>query len=68
MKNFYLKGAYITLGQFLKANDYINSGGEAKVFLLNNDIKVNNEKCQERGKKIHKGIILKINNDLYEIR
>ena len=65
---FKLKEDYITMGQFIKANDYINSGGEAKFFLFNTPCFINGERCQERGKKIYKGMIVKIDKDIYEIK
>ena len=68
MKIFVLNTEYITMGQFLKANDYINSGGEAKFFLFNNNCRLNKERCQERGKKIYKGAIIKIKDEIYEVK
>ena len=68
MKEFILKSEFITMGQFLKANDYISSGGEAKFFLFNNDCQLNKEKCQERGKKIFRGTNVKINKDMYIVK
>lgn len=55
MKKFKITTEYITLGQFLKATDHIGSGGEAKFFLLENDVLVNQEKRTERGKKLYPG-------------
>jgi ribosome-associated protein len=55
MKIFKIREEFITLGQFLKATDHINSGGEAKFFLFENDVFVNNEKRTERGKKLRNG-------------
>lgn len=56
-----IKGEYITLGQLIKALNYISSGGETKVFLEKNTIMVNKEKENRRGKKLYKGdkIIIK---------
>ncbi|MDL2292950.1 RNA-binding S4 domain-containing protein [Acholeplasma sp. OttesenSCG-928-E16] len=67
MKSFKLHTEYITMTQFLKANDYISSGGEAKFFLLENKCYINNELCKERGKKIFPNYKVKINDDLYKI-
>jgi S4 domain protein YaaA len=55
MNKFKISSEFITLGQFLKATDHISSGGEAKFFLLNNDVMVNREKRTERGKKLYPG-------------
>ena len=55
MKKFEISNEFITLGQFLKATDYIGSGGEAKFFLMQHDVFVNHEKRTERGKKLYHG-------------
>ena len=44
---------YITLGQLLKITDCINSGGQAKFFLYENQVLVNDEPEQRRGKKLY---------------
>jgi len=67
MKIFKLHAEYITLGQFLKATDHIGSGGEAKFFLFDNDVYVNQEKRTERGKKLFNGDIVKIGTKQYQI-
>ncbi|MCF8565715.1 S4 domain-containing protein YaaA [Alicyclobacillus tolerans] len=46
---------YITLAQFLKKVDLISSGGEAKAFLANEQVYVNGEPEQRRGKKLYAG-------------
>jgi S4 domain protein YaaA len=55
MKKFKIHTEIITLGQFLKATDYIGSGGEAKFFLLQHEVFVNHERRTERGKKLFHG-------------
>lgn len=50
-----IKGEYITLGQFLKLSDCIASGGEAKFFLQENDVYINGEQDQRRGRKLYPG-------------
>lgn len=67
MKKFKINSEFITLGQFLKANSYIGSGGEAKFFLLENDVFVNREKRVERGKKLYNGDKVSYENDEYLI-
>ncbi|MFO1442295.1 S4 domain-containing protein YaaA [Bacillus sp. Bva_UNVM-123] len=51
---------YITLGQFLKAADIIQSGGMAKWFLSENDIFINGEQDQRRGRKLRAGDTVEI--------
>ena len=46
---------YITLGQFLKLADIIQSGGEAKAFLKSNSLIVNGEDENRRGRKLRDG-------------
>jgi len=58
---------YITLGQFLKIVDLVQSGGEAKSFLLYKDILINNEKDNRRGRKLRKGDLINIEGKVYEI-
>lgn len=67
MKAFKINSEYITLGQLLKAEAYISSGGEAKFFLWENDIFVNDERRTERGKKLRHGDIIKIDKDIFKI-
>ena len=58
---------FITLGQFLKVINLISSGGEAKNFLIDNKILVNDEKETKRGKKLYKNDLIIINNKTYTI-
>ena len=46
---------YITLGQFLKFADIIQNGGEAKMFLANNEVMINGEPDNRRGRKLRSG-------------
>ncbi|RIW31569.1 S4 domain-containing protein YaaA [Bacillus salacetis] len=46
---------YITLGQFLKLADVIQSGGMAKWFLSEYEVYVNGEQDQRRGRKLRVG-------------
>ncbi|WP_141434449.1 S4 domain-containing protein YaaA [Bacillus sp. 03113] len=46
---------YITLGQFLKVAEVIQTGGMAKWFLSEYDVFVNGEQDQRRGRKLRSG-------------
>ena len=48
----------ITLGQFLKHEGIIGSGGEAKWFLSENEVRLNEEIENRRGKKLQHGDVL----------
>lgn len=67
MKKFKIHTESITLGQFLKATDYIGSGGEAKFFLLKHEVVVNHERRTERGKKLFHGDQVMIFDTLHYI-
>lgn len=62
-----IKSEYITLGQFLKYVDLISFGGEAKLFIQNNDIFVNENLVKERGKKLRPNDVIKIKSMVFEI-
>lgn len=49
---------YITLGQLLKMTDIISSGGMAKAFLSMNDVYVNGELDNRRGRKLYHDYII----------
>ncbi|MDP4161489.1 MAG: S4 domain-containing protein YaaA [Bacillota bacterium] len=51
---------YITLGQFLKVADLIQTGGMAKWFLSEYEIFVNDEQDQRRGRKLRNGDKIRI--------
>lgn len=57
-----LKTPYMTLGQFLKHIDVISSGGQAKWFLQENDVLVNNEHENRRGRKLYSGDQIELPN------
>lgn len=46
---------FITLGQFLKLADVIQTGGMAKWFLSEHKIFINGEQDQRRGRKLYRG-------------
>ncbi|MFC3419312.1 S4 domain-containing protein YaaA [Salinicoccus hispanicus] len=48
----------ITLGKFLKHEGIIGSGGEAKWFLQENEVLLNGEPENRRGKKLHEDDVL----------
>lgn len=52
VKEIMIQTEYITLGQFLKLANCIDSGGHAKVFLQQNHVQVNGEPEQRRGRKL----------------
>lgn len=56
--DFPIDTEYITLGQFLKSIDMIESGGMAKDFLANYYVLVDGEEEERRGKKLYPGTVV----------
>ncbi|MBQ0045304.1 MAG: S4 domain-containing protein YaaA [Mycoplasma sp.] len=63
-KDIIISSEFITLAQLLKFANVIESGGQAKEFLANNTIMINNESDNRRGRKLRVGDQVIINNDL----
>lgn len=63
MKKVKFTGEYITLGQFLKKVDLIDSGSDAKHFLSTQYVYVNDEEENRRGKKLRDQDRVKIGKD-----
>jgi len=55
MKEIKIDTDYITLGQFLKLAEVIQSGGMAKWFLAEYAVFINGEQDQRRGRKLYPG-------------
>lgn len=68
IKDFAIKGDYITLSQFLKEESIISSGGQAKWYLQDNLVILNGETETRRGKKLHVGDKLEVAGTEYEFR
>jgi ribosome-associated protein len=51
---------FITMGQFLKLAEIIQSGGMAKWFLSEHEVYVNGEQDQRRGRKLRNGDVIDI--------
>ena len=59
---------YITLGQFLKLADIIQSGGEAKSFLAQNEVEIDGISDKRRGRKLRGGEVIEILGQKYVIK
>ncbi|AZV61906.1 MULTISPECIES: S4 domain-containing protein YaaA [Bacillales] len=55
MDSIKINTEYITLGQFLKLADLIQSGGMAKWFLSEYEVYINGELDVRRGRKLRSG-------------
>lgn len=67
MEQIAITTEYITLGQLLKIANVISSGGEAKWFLAENTVLVDGELESRRGRKLYKGMTIKVLNKEYKI-
>lgn len=67
MEQIAITTEYITLGQLLKIINVISSGGEAKWFLAENTVLVDGEFESRRGRKLYKGMTIKVLNKEYKI-
>jgi ribosome-associated protein len=66
-ENFVLKKEFITLGQLVKACGFIASGGDAKSYLIEHPVKVNDTIKSTRKTKIVDGDIVEIENRIYKV-
>lgn len=57
--------SFITLTQFLKYHDFISSGGQAKFFLLKEEIFVNGQREERRGRKLYPGDEVRISGKTF---
>ena len=67
MKEIKIYTEYVTLGQFLKLADIIQTGGEAKLFLSENRIIINGEEDDRRGRKLREGDVVEVLGKSYKI-
>lgn len=67
IKDIKIATNYITLGQFLKIAEIIQTGGEAKSFLMLNDPLVNGEIDKRRGRKLYSGDEIVVCDKAYRI-
>ena len=59
---------YITLNNLLKVSGLISTGGEAKIFLLNNQVLVDKEIETRRGKKLYPGTEVEVLGKIFFIK
>lgn len=58
---------YIKLDQLLKFSGAIDSGGQAKLMIVNGEVSVNGQVAIERGKKIRKGDVVEVSDIRIEV-
>ena len=62
-----IRDDFIKLGQALKLCGAVMSGVEAKMLILDEQVKVNGEVCTMRGKKLYPGDIFEFEGAEYKI-
>ena len=67
MHHFSYHGDHITLGQFLKASNLVQSGGEAKTILIMGAVMVNDATETRRGRKLRHGDVVRFGRDVWQI-
>lgn len=58
---------FIKLEAAMKYASVVATGGEAKAFILEEQVKVNGEVCTMRGKKLYPGDKFEFNGEKYQI-
>lgn len=58
---------FIRLDSLLKLCNAVMTGGHAKIVIQENEVKVNNEICTARGKKIRQGDKVEFDGKIYEV-
>ena len=56
-----------TLGQALKASNFVGSGGEAKVLIQGGEVRVNGEVETRRGRRLEKGDVVEVGDERMEV-
>lgn len=67
MKQIKISTEFVTLGQFLKLANLIQTGGEAKFYLKESKVVVDGEEDNRRGRKLYSGNIVEVENQTFEI-
>lgn len=62
-----LNDEFIKLGQALKAAGLVSSGVEAKIVIINGEVKVNGKVELQRGKKLRDGDVVSYNGEEIKI-
>ena len=58
---------FIKLDSFLKFCGAASLGSEAKMYVLDELVKVNGEVCTQRGKKLYRGDIVEFNGETFKV-
>ena len=67
MENIKINTEFIKLSQLMKMASLVQSGGEAKQFILEGLVLVNGEECTQRGRKLYKDDIIEFDEKQYVV-
>lgn len=67
MTQVFIDTDYITLASFLKFAGAAESGGQAKMLIMNGFVKVDGAPCLQKGKKLAGGEIVSLRGSDYEV-
>ena len=67
METIKLRDEFIKLGQALKATGLVESGVDAKMVILDGQVKVNGAVELQRGKKLHAGDVVEYDGETLRI-
>ncbi|TCO78063.1 RNA-binding S4 domain-containing protein [Marinisporobacter balticus] len=68
MQELKIEGEYIQLDKALKLGEIAQTGGHAKILILEGEVKVNGEVELRRGKKLRDGDIVEIDGEKIMIK
>ena len=63
MRDVPIRGDMIRLGQLLKLADVVGDGGEAKALLAEGVVSVNGEPEPRRGRQLHRGDVVRVEDE-----
>lgn len=67
MKTIPITTEFIKLQDLLKFASLVSTGGEAKIVILDEEVRVNGEVCTQRGKKIRPGDVVEFNGESFTV-
>ena len=67
IEKVFINTDFIKLDQFMKFAGLVYTGGDAKGFIQDGEVKVNGEVCTRRDKKLVEGDIVSFNGEDFEI-
>ena len=68
MKEIFIKDEFIRLDSALKYVGLVGAGGQAKIIIQEGLVKVNDNICTQRGKKLHSGDKIEFEEKIFVIK